>query len=78
MGRKTILWTFQATNEGNLTGKDLNMAKKGKLKRETKFLLIAAQNNAIRTNYVEAKIDKTQQNTKCWLCHDRDKTIYQK
>ena len=35
MGRKTIVWIFQATNEQNLTRIDLYMAKKGKLKRET-------------------------------------------
>ena len=36
---------------------------------------MAAQNNAIRTNYVKAKIDKTQQNSKCSLCGERDETI---
>ena len=50
--------------------------RKGYLKRETESLQIAAQNNAIRTNHVEAKIHKTQQNSKCWLSGDRDKTIY--
>ena len=35
--------------------------RKGNLKRETESLIIAAQNNAIRTNYIKAKIDKTQQ-----------------
>ena len=29
----------------------------------------------IRTNDVKAKIDKTQQNSKCWLCGDRDEMI---
>ena len=27
------------------------------------------------TNYVKPNIDKTQQNSKCRLCGDRDKTI---
>ena len=53
----------------------LDMAKKGHLKRETESLQIAAQNNAIRTNYVKAKIDKTQQNSKFWLHIDRDEMI---
>ena len=47
----------------------------GKLKRETESLLIAAQNNAIRTNNIKVGIDKTQQNSKCRLCGDRDDTI---
>ena len=34
--------------------------RKGNLKRETGSLLMAAQNNAIRTNHIKARIDKTQ------------------
>ena len=49
--------------------------RKGNLKRETESFLIAAQDNAIRTNHIKARIDKTQQNSKCWLCDDRDETI---
>ena len=48
---------------------------KGNFKRETESLLIAAQDNAIRTNHIKARIDKTQQNSKCRLCGDRDETI---
>ena len=48
--------------------------RKGNFKRETKSLPIAAQNNAIRTNQIKARIDKTQQNSKCRLCGDRDET----
>ena len=39
--------------------------RKGNLKRETDSLLIA-QDNAIRTNLIKARIDKTQQNSKRW------------
>ena len=49
--------------------------RKGNLKRETETLLIAAQDNTIRTNHIKARIDKTQQNNKCRLCGDRDETI---
>ena len=48
--------------------------RKGNFKRETESLLIAAQNNAIRTN-IKARINKTQQNSKCRLCGERDETI---
>ena len=34
--------------------------RKGNLMRETEYLPTAAQNNPIRTNYVEARIDKAQ------------------
>ena len=49
--------------------------RKGNLKRETESLLMPAQNNAIRTNHIKARIDKTQQNSQCRLCGDRDETI---
>ena len=58
MGRKTTVRTFQVPNKQNLTWEDLAMAKKGKSFWES--LLIAAQNNAIRTNYVKARKDKMQ------------------
>ena len=47
--------------------------RKGNLKRETKSLPMAAQDNAIRTNHIKVIIDKTQQNSKCRLCGDREK-----
>ena len=49
--------------------------RKGNLKRETESLLIAALNNAIRTNHIKARIDKTQEKSKCRLCGDTDEMI---
>ena len=49
--------------------------RKGNFQRETDSLLIVVQNNTIRTNYIKIRIDKTQQNSKCRLCGDRDETI---
>ena len=46
--------------------------RKENLKREKESLLIATQNNVIPTNHIKAGIDKTQQNSKCRLCGDRD------
>ena len=51
------------------------ISHEGSIKRETESLLIAVQNNAIRTNNVKAEIDKTQQNSKCRLCSDWDETF---
>ena len=47
--------------------------RKVNLKRETESL-IAAEDNALRTNHIKVRIDKTQQNSKCRLCGNRDKT----
>ena len=49
--------------------------RKGNHKRETESLLIAAQNSAISTNHIKARIDKMQQNSRYRLCGDRDKMI---
>ena len=49
--------------------------RKRHFKRETEYLLIAAQNNTIRTNHIKTRIDKMQQNSKCSLRGDRDETI---
>ena len=45
------------------------------LNRETESLFIAAQNNGIRKNRINGRIDKTQQNSKCSLHGDKDETI---
>ena len=49
--------------------------EKETLRDKLNLFLIAAQNKAIRTNYITAKIDNTQQNSKFRLCGDNDKTI---
>ena len=49
--------------------------RKGNFMRETESLLIAAQNNSIRTNHIKTRIDKIQQNCKCRLYGDRDETF---
>ena len=55
--------------------KNWTWLRKGNFKRETESLLMTAQNSAIRINHIKARIDKTQQNSKCRLCGDRDETI---
>ena len=59
---------------GNISNeKTWTWFRKRNFKRETESLQIASQN--IRTNYIKARIDKTQQNSKCRLRGDRDETI---
>ena len=51
------------------------MITKRKLKeKETESLLIAAQNNTTRLNYIKTKIDNTK-NSKCCLFGERDETV---
>ena len=59
----------------HLSRENVDVAKKGNLKRETESLPIALQNNAIRTNHIKARIDKTQQNSRFRLYGERDDII---
>ena len=72
---KQLYGRFKRLMNDILHEKTWTWLRKGNLKRETESLLIAAQNNAIKTNQIKARIDKTQQNNKCRLCGGRDETI---
>ena len=60
MGRKNI----GINHSSNKQAKSLTWLRKGNLKRETESLLIATQKkkNALKSNNVKARIEKTHQN----------------
>ena len=72
---KKIYGRFKRLINNNSYNKTWPWLRKGNINSETESLLMAAQNNAIRTNHIKARIDKTQQNRKCGLYGDRDETI---
>ena len=45
------------------------------MKRETESLIVAAQNQSIRTNIFKTNIDKSQKDTLCRLCKKADESI---
>ena len=45
------------------------------MKRETESLIVALQNQSIRTNLVKTKIDKRQKDTLCRFCKKADESI---
>ena len=45
------------------------------LKRETGSLVVAAQNQSIKTNLVKAKTDKSQGDSSCAVCRNVDEII---
>ena len=47
----------------------------GDLKRETENLIVAAQNQSIRTKLVKARIDKSQGDSLCRMCRKVDESI---
>ena len=74
-GKKQLSGRFKRLINNIPHEKTWTWPRKENLKRETESHLIAAHNNAIRTNNIKAIIDKTQQNSKYRLCGDRDETI---
>ena len=51
------------------------MTKKSNFKGKNESLLIAARNNATKTHYIKARIDKTQRNRRCRSFGDTHETI---
>ena len=45
------------------------------MKRDMRSLIVATQNHSIKTNFVKAKIDKSQKGTLCRLCKKADGSI---
>ena len=50
----------------------------GTSKKKLNLFIIAAQNKAIKTNYIKLRIDNRQPNSKCRLCGDRDEMVNHK
>ena len=72
MGKKQLYGRFKRRINNISPQKTWTRLRKGNLKREIESILIAAQDNAVRTYHIKARIDKTQQNSKCG---DRDENI---
>ena len=65
MERKTTVLRYQATKGRILSREYRKMATKENQQSKTEPLLKAAKtNNAIRTNYIEEKLDNKQRNSK--------------
>ena len=77
MGRESFTWPVSETN-GRSSEQSWVWLQNRDLKRKTESLIVAAQNQSIRTNLVKAKIDKSQQNMLCRLCKKADKSGYSK
>ena len=62
MGRKKLYEYFKRQTNKISYKKTWTHLRKGDFKRGREYILLAAQSNTIRTNYVKVKMDKTQQN----------------
>ena len=52
----------------------MGLASEWRFEEGDKRLIVAAQNQSIRTNLVKAKIDKSQKDTLCRLCKKADES----
>ena len=66
---------FARQSEDRRNDETWTWLKEGKLNRETESLIVAAQDQAIRTNYVKATIDRSQTDPKCKMCKQNNETI---
>jgi hypothetical protein len=62
-------------NELVNTGQSYRWLKSDDIKRETESILVAAQDQAISTNYFKNKILKEEIENKCRLCKQHEETI---
>ena len=63
------------TNNQHLTRTNVYVAKKRKHWERNWISSNSTSNNTIKTNHINARIDKTQQSSKCCWCGDWDETI---
>ena len=75
LGEKTLYTRFNQLISSISHEKTWVYLKKGNFKRESESLFIATQNNSTRINHIKARIDETQQNSKCRLSGNKDKSI---
>ena len=53
----------------------LGLASEWRFERETESLIVAAQNQSIRTSLVKAKVDKSQGDSLCRVCRNKVESI---
>ena len=49
--------------------------KRGCLKRQTESVLLAAQDQALGTNYRKGRIERNRKSAKCRMCKEKDETV---
>ena len=73
--QKAMHGQYLRQTEGFRAQETWQWLKRGTLKRETEALIVAAQDQALRTNYRKAKIEKNACSSLCRMCKERDETV---
>ena len=66
---------WKNTEEGRDECKSWEWLRRSGLKKETEGMVMAAQDQALRTRYIKKVIDKEDISASCRLCGERDETI---
>ncbi|XP_068684561.1 uncharacterized protein [Montipora foliosa] len=72
---KVLYGQFLRQTDSERNKKTWAWLQRGDLKREKEALITAAQDQAIRTNYIKASIDKTQENDLYRMCRQAKETF---
>ena len=72
--RKQLRGQYKRETE-DLSGVSWNWIRTGELKKETKGLIFAAQDQALRTNTVKARIENQNVSSKSRMCDSHDETV---
>ena len=73
--QKTLHGQFLRETKCHNESKKMGMVEEGELKRDTKSLLCAAQEQAIRTNLVNYSIEKTSETPHCKICNENVESV---
>ena len=72
---KALHGQFYRKTEEDRDESSWDWLKRGKLKKETEGMLMAAQDQALRTNAIKSRVDKADVSPMCRLCGEREETI---
>ena len=72
---KPLHGQFPRQTEPVRGGKSWSWLERGELKKETEGLLMAAQDQALRTNNLKVHIEKQEGSPLCRMCHDKNESV---
>ena len=76
MGKEGTAWAILKRDRRSYPKwKRWTWLRDGSIKRKTETLILAAQEQSLRTNAIKAKIDRSQENSLCRLCKKSDETV---
>lgn len=72
---KSLLGRYVKENDKGRDMRTWDWLRQSGLKKETEGMIVAAQEQALRTRYIRKVIDKEAVNEKCRMSEERDETV---